>query len=56
MPIGGILKRTASLFPEKTALVYGSERLSYRELNDRVNRLADSLLKTASKRETGLRF
>lgn len=50
MPVGNILKRTASRFPEKTALIYGAGRLTYRELNERVNRLSDSFLKRGLKK------
>ena len=43
------LKRSAYMFPDKEAVVYGGLRRSYRELGERVNRLASRL------RETGLR-
>jgi long-chain acyl-CoA synthetase len=46
MPMGDILRRSALRFPEKTAFIYGTERWSYRSFNRRVNRLADSLLKS----------
>ena len=35
-----LLENAAAAAPEKTALIYGSERLSYAELLDRVNRVA----------------
>ncbi len=42
------LRRSAYMFPEKTAVVYGERRYSYGELEERVDRLASRL------RETGL--
>ncbi|NTU79507.1 MAG: long-chain-fatty-acid--CoA ligase [Chloroflexales bacterium] len=38
-----LLDRSARVFPEKTAISYGSQRVSYRELAARVNRLASAL-------------
>ncbi|MEO8448557.1 MAG: class I adenylate-forming enzyme family protein [Gemmatimonadota bacterium] len=43
MNIGGMLGRHARVRGDHPALVFGSERLSYRELNARVNRLAHCL-------------
>ena len=37
------LRRSAYMFPEKTAVVYGGRRYSYSELEERVNRLASRL-------------
>src|SRR5215203_6940474 len=37
------LRRSAYVFPEKTAVVYGERRYSYGELEERVNRLASRL-------------
>src|SRR3712207_5006841 len=37
------LRRSAYMFPEKTAVVYGERRYTYRELEERVNRLASRL-------------
>ena len=37
------LRRSAYMFPEKTAVVYGDRRYSYSELEERVNRLASRL-------------
>jgi len=39
------LWRSAAIFPEKTAIVYGDRRLTYGEFEKRVNRFADALLK-----------
>ena len=45
MPMGDLIRRSAHRFPNKTALVFGESRLTYRELNRRVNSLANSLLR-----------
>jgi len=37
------LRRSAYMFPEKTAVVYGGRRYSYSELEERINRLASRL-------------
>ena len=37
------LRRSASVFPDRTAVVHGERRYSYRELEDRVDRLARAL-------------
>lgn len=37
------LSRSVEVYPEKTAVVYGSDRYSYREFQRRVNRLASAL-------------
>src|ERR671921_2224845 len=42
------LRRSAYMFPEKTAVVYGGRRYPYSELEERVNRLSSRL------REAGL--
>lgn len=41
--LGELLARQSRKFPDKLALVYNNTRLSYRELNERVNRLANYL-------------
>jgi len=40
MLMGKALTRSAGLFPDKTAVIYGDQAMSYREFNSRVNRLA----------------
>lgn len=50
MLMGDILRRSAINFPNKTALIYENYALSYRELNYRVNCLANSLLKMGIKK------
>ena len=42
--LGEMLARNARKFPNKEAVVYGDLRLSYREFNARVNRLANAML------------
>src|ERR671915_2435614 len=37
------LRRSAYMFPDKTAVVYGERRYTYGELEERVNRLASRL-------------
>jgi len=44
MPVGNFLRRSADKFPEKPALLTADARLTYRELNARVNQLANALL------------
>jgi long-chain acyl-CoA synthetase len=44
MTIGDLLVRSANKFPLKLAVVSDTRSLTFRELNDRVNRLANSLL------------
>ncbi len=44
MNIGTLLPRHARYRPNHVALVFGDERLTFRELNARVNRLANALL------------
>lgn len=44
MTVGDILVRAAQKFPEKTAVICDEVKLSYREFNERVNRLAGALL------------
>ena len=40
-----MLEKTALQYPRKTAIVMGEHRLSYTELNESANRLANALLK-----------
>ena len=44
MDIGILLKRHARYRPDHTALVIGNDRLTYRDLNERVNQLANAVL------------
>lgn len=40
------LTRSAMVFPQKEAVVYGNKRYTYQEFSQRVNRLANALLKS----------
>ena len=42
--LGEIMARNARKFPEKEALIHGETRLTYRQLNSRINRLSHALL------------
>lgn len=44
------LERSANRFPEKTALICGSQRLTYSEINDKANRIANSLISSGFRR------
>lgn len=44
MSVGSVLRRAAANYPDKVALICGDRRIPYRELNRRVNRVANSLL------------
>ena len=41
--LGDLLSRSARKFPNKTAVVFRDKRLTYKEVNDRANAVADSL-------------
>jgi acyl-CoA synthetase (AMP-forming)/AMP-acid ligase II len=58
MNVGNILARTARTFPEREGLVVEGRRLTFRELNERVNQLADALLAKGLKKgdRVGLLF
>jgi len=44
MLTGDMLRRSAARFPNKTAIIWGEERLAYGELEARANKLANALL------------
>ncbi len=58
LKIGEMLSLNARRYPEKIAVVHNEERLTYRELNKRVNRLANHLLEMGVKKgdRVGLLF
>ena len=58
MNIGYILERTAKNFPDREGLVVGGRRLTFKELNERVNQLANALLAQGLKKgdRVGLLF
>ncbi len=48
--IGEMLVLNVNRYPDKTAVVYGGQRFTYRELNERANRLAHHLLDMGAKK------
>jgi long-chain acyl-CoA synthetase len=44
MTVGGLLVRNANKFPERKAVVFEDVSLTYRALNERVNRLANAMI------------
>ena len=50
MTVGEMLTRNANKFPTKNAVVSEEASLDFKELNDRVNRLANALIKKGLKR------
>jgi fatty-acyl-CoA synthase len=48
--LGELLARNARKFPDREAVVYGDTRLTYREFNARINRLAHALMDMGIKR------
>ena len=44
MTIVEMLERNARLFPEKTAIIYGNSRISYRTFYEKANALANFLI------------
>ena len=45
MGIGDVFRRSAANFPDKNAIIFEDQRITYRELNRRVNRIANGLLR-----------
>src|SRR5438105_8819525 len=50
------LRRSASVFPDRTAVVHGERRYSYRQLEERVDRLARALLDAGLQRGDRVAF
>ncbi len=50
MRVGDVLRRSAFNFPDKPAVIFGDHRICYAELNQRVNCLANSLLRMGLKK------
>jgi acyl-CoA synthetase (AMP-forming)/AMP-acid ligase II len=50
------LRRSASLYPNKTAVVHGARRYTYREFEERVNRLANRLREDGLQRHDRVAF
>ena len=45
VPLQEILKKTAEVYPEKTAIVYGEQEISYSKLEVLSNQFANALVK-----------
>ncbi len=50
MPMNSVIRKSANRFPDKVALISKDVRLTYKELNERVNRLANALLSKGLKK------
>ena len=50
------LVRTAYVFPDKTAVVHGARRYTYRQLGERVNRLASGLRRAGLQKDDRVAF
>ncbi len=50
------LRRSTDVFPDKIAVVHGEKRFTYREFNERVNRLASGLRAAGLKKEDRVAF
>lgn len=50
MDLGGLVARNARMLPEKEALVYEGTRLNWKQVNERVNAVANTLLKAGLKK------
>jgi fatty-acyl-CoA synthase len=50
------LERNAYVFPDKTAVVHGSRKYTYRQFEERVNRLASALRKAGMKKNDRVAF
>ena len=56
MNMGMHLTRSARWFAERTAIVHRDVRLTYREFNERVNRLANGLISLGFKKGEHVAF
>jgi long-chain acyl-CoA synthetase len=50
MGLGNILRRSAARFPDKTALIFKDQRMTYQELDRHVNRVANGLLEMGAQK------
>ena len=50
------LRRSALVYPDKIAVVYGETRYTYREFEERVNRFSSSLLTSGLKKHDRVAF
>ena len=44
MNVGTLFTKSARTYPERLAIVYGDYELTYRQANERINKLANVLL------------
>ena len=44
MTLVEMLERNAKKFPEKTAIIYHDIKITYKELNETVNKMANALI------------
>ena len=44
MILGEMAVNNATRYPDKTALIFGKDRFTFKEFNNRVNRLANAML------------
>jgi acyl-CoA synthetase (AMP-forming)/AMP-acid ligase II len=50
MNMGSIILKSTERFPEKTAIIFGEKRYTYREFNSRINRVANKLTEMGAKK------
>lgn len=50
------LRRNSYVYPEKTAIVHGGQRITYRQFEERANRLASALVRAGLKKEDRVAF
>jgi fatty-acyl-CoA synthase len=50
------IRRSTFVYPDKVAIAYGEQRITYREYGERVNRLASALLKAGLKKGERVAF
>src|SRR5581483_7429475 len=50
------LERSSAVFPDKTAVVHGPRRYTYRQLQERANRLASGLRRAGLRRHDRVAF
>ena len=51
MLVGDLLRNSAQLFPKKTAVIFGKQKVTYEEMDVSVNRLANALISRGIKRD-----
>ncbi len=43
--VGMLENRAARMFPDETAVVYGEQRMTYRQLHERINKCAQAFIR-----------